>query len=224
MSMKKVLLSLTASAFLLSACGGAEETEQEETTEPDTEEVADSDPEDLEEAEEENTEDVEGTEEIEPEESNEGETEETELGTLTTHSQVLDIGETQESGPFNITLLNASLADLVVSDEFAEWFDTPEVVVVAMEIDVENTTGDTNAIYPDQGTIVTNTGKQVDADLLMSDDVGGDFLGEVTKSGTVFFFFEEDPAAIENVRYVIGGGFTENFESLGEDLEFSVDF
>lgn len=224
MSIKKLLLGLTASAFVLSACGGEEAPE--ETTEPETEEVADSEPEDLAETEEENQEDedVEETEELEPEESEEGESEETELGTLTTHSQILDINETQENGAFNISLINASLADLVVSDEFADWFESPEVTMVAMEIEVENTTGDTNSIYPDQGTIVTNTGQQIDADLLMSDEVGGDFLGEVTKSGTVFFFFEEDPAEIGTVRYIIDSGHDENFESFGEAIEFSVDF
>lgn len=231
MSKTKLLAALTASAFILGACatdegdtGSAdEETENVETvddaeTEADSEETNNESPE--------SDEDEEGEEsaELEPEETTEGETEETELGSLTTYSQVLDINESQENGPFTITLLNANLAELEPSEMYADFFDHDVVTVVGLEVSVENTNGDTNSIYPDQGTIVTNTGNQVDADLFFSDDVGGDFLGEVTKTGTVFFFFDGDTENIDNVRYIISSGHDEDWESFGEDIEFSISF
>lgn len=229
MEMKRLLVTLTASAFILGACGNNEEAtevepeETEEVTEVDESEETDADEtvsEDAEESEEEEEESA----ELEPEETSEGETEETELGSLTTYSQVLDINETLENGPFTITLLNANLAELEVSEEYADFFDQEISTVVGLEVKVENATGDTNSIYPDQGTIVTNTGNQVEADLFFSDDVGGDFLGEVTKSGTVFFFFDGDTESIENVRFVIGSGHGEDWENFGEDIEFAIDF
>lgn len=231
MEIKKLLATLTASAFILGACatdegdtGSAdEETEDVESvddaeTEADSEEANDESPE--------SEEDEEGDEsaELEPEETTEGETEETELGLLTTYGQVLDINESQDNGPFTVTVLNANLTELEPSEMYADFFDYDVVTAVAIEVQVENTVGETNTIYPDQGTIVTNTGNQVDADIFFSDDVGGDFLGEVTKTGTVFFFFDGDTENIDNVRYIIDSGHDEDWESFGEDIEFSISF
>lgn len=231
MEIKKLLVTLTASVFILGACatdegdtGSAdEETEDVESvddaeTEADSEEANDESPE--------SEEDEEGDEsaELEPEETTEGETEETELGLLTTYGRVLDINESQDNGPFTVTVLNANLTELEPSEMYADFFDYDVVTAVAIEVQVENTVDETNTIYADQGTIVTNTGNQVDADIFFSDDVGGDFLGEVTKTGTVFFFFDGDTENIDNVRYIINSGHDEDWESFGEDLEFSISF
>ena len=54
------------------------------------------------------------------------------------------------------------------------------VTVVTINMTASNSTDQTISFYPDQATLVTDTGQQVDADLWFSGNVGGDFLGKVT--------------------------------------------
>lgn len=136
-----------------------------------------------------------------------------------------DINETQSTGPFDITVLNAQINQLEVLDEnLVDLLDGENPAGVSIQIEVANNSEDNNTIYPDQATIVTNNGDQVDSNIWLSDDVGGEFLGEVTKQGIVFFSFDGNAGDIDNVRYVIDGPHDEEFESLGERIEFSIDF
>lgn len=222
MKLHKLVGVIAASALFLGACGSNEDSA---STDPEETEVVNEETESDGETTEVDEEIDEGTEDLEASDgTDEGEVTESEFGTMTVLSKKLDINETQENGPFQITLMNAQVAHLVPTEDYVEFFGGDDLTVVAVELTVENTVEDTNVIYPDQGTIVTNTSKQVDANMLISDSIGGDFLGEVIKEGTVLFTFEDDPEAIDNVRYIIGSGSDENYENFGEDIEFSIDF
>lgn len=223
MDLKKKIAILTATALFLVACEAEEEQDPNDTTEEidevDSEETEGEEEEDVEESVEEAEEEL-----TEVDDGEEGKVEESEYGRLTIHSLVTDIEETIEDGPFEVTLLNARLAYLEPEEDYVDFFGGEEMTLITFEIEVENLEDETNSIYPDQGTIVTNTGQQIEADLLLSEDVGGEFLGEVIKIGNVQFFLDEDPEEIESVRYVIGSGHNEDFENFGEDFEFEVEF
>lgn len=233
MELRKVFLAGFASTFLLTACGTddtettTDDTEQtteinEETSEEETEENIDEEL--VEEDQEEETEEVVSEDEDSPQQQVGAIIEEDGM-TRTIVATNYGINETLESGPFTVTLLNSQISHLEIDDEeTAEYFGGDDLAMVAFDIEVSNNSDETNVIYPDQGTIVTNTGNQVDADLFMSDSVGGDFFGEVTKSGGVYFFYEGDPEEITTVRYIIRSGSDENFDNFSDDLEFSVDF
>lgn len=227
MELKKLLLLGLASTFILAACDDTEtETETAVKTDDTTEEVVDEETT-------EETEDEEPSEDIEEVVESDEDLPEQQVGdvieddgmTRTVIATSYGINEDLESGPFTVSLRNSQISHLEITDEdTADYFGGDDLVMVSMQLDVQNDSTDTNTIYPDQGTIVTNTGNQIDADIWMSDSVGGDFLGEVTKSGDVFFFFEGDPEEISNVRYIIGSGHDEDFNSFGDDIEFSVDY
>lgn len=234
MELKKVLLTGLASTFLLTACGSDDTEpaadEAEETTETESSEESEAS---AEEETEESTDEDTSDEEAAEEEVEEGDSPEQQVGdvieedgmTRTVVATNYGINETQESGPFTVTLLNAQISHLLIEDaDTAEYFGGDDLALVSFEVEVSNNSEDTNMIYPDQGTIVTNAGDQVEADIFMSDSVGGDFLGEVTKTGGVYFTYEGDPEEITNVRYIVGSGSDENFDNFSEDLEFSIDF
>lgn len=230
MELRKIVLTGLASTFLLAACG----TEDTETASDDLEETETSETEDdiaAEEETEESSDDETSNDELVEEED--GNSPEQQVGDVieedgmkrTVVATNYGINKTLESGPFSVTLINAQVSHLEIENEDnIESFGGDDFAMVAFDIEVSNASEETNAIYPDQGTIVTNTGNQVEADLFMSDTVGGEFMGEVTKSGAVFFFYEGDPEEISNVRYIIGSGQDENFDSFSDNLEFSVDF
>ncbi len=76
-----------------------------------------------------------------------------------------------------------------------------------------------------QATITTNTGEQIESDMLFSEHIDGEFIGAVKKSGTQFFILENsDPNEIEWVRVLISGPSDEDWEDVGEDLDFTVEF
>ena len=60
--------------------------------------------------------------------------------------------------------------------------------------------------------------------MFFSDDVGGDFIGEVIKKGNVSFLLESEAEDITSFKYVIGGPHDEDFESIGEDITFELSF
>jgi len=234
MKLHKNILIFGTSLLLLAACGIDEgSTEDADATEePETEQVAeDTDAEDTgaEESEAETEDTTEGSDESSNEDSDTpeqqaGDVIEAEGGTRTVVATNYNINETVENGPFTVTLQNAQLSQFQPSPDFVDMFGGEDLGMITVQVEVTNNSEDTNTIYPDQGIAVTDTGTQIDADLLMSDDVGGDFHGNVTKSGDVFFFFDGQAKEVSNVRYLVNSGSDENFESFGEDLEFSIDF
>lgn len=212
-----VLLFVVGS--LLVACGGESSNAPENNTEEPTNEgtVADG-------AEEE-AEEVAVNEELEePEEADadSGDVEKTEAGTFTTISET-EINETIESGPFIVTLEKTLVKYAEFNETGQEIFEIPEGTVIAAYFNVENTSEDTWSIYPDQSTLVTDTGKQVNAEIFLADEVGGEFLGQVTKNGAVPFIIEEDAEAIGSFKIVISAPHDENLESDAEDIEFEVE-
>lgn len=226
MKLHKSLLLFGASVLLLTACGGEAGSTDDSgaTDDAETEEVTEDD-ETVETASEKETEESEDNEETaDTPEQQAGDVIETEGGTRTIVATNYGIDETVENGDFIITLKNAQLSQFQPSEDFVEMFGGEDLGMITFQIEVVNDSENTNSIYPDQGIAVTDTGKQIDADLFLSDDVGGDFHGNVTKEGDVFFFFDGNAEDVSNVRYIINSGSDENFESFGEDIEFNVDF
>lgn len=93
--------------------------------------------------------------------------------------------------------------------------DSGAVALVNLSIEVNNTTGKTISIYPDQGTLVVGN-EQVDADLWLSDSVGGDFMAGIMKEGgVVFLVMRTESDAISHVRYMVDAP-SENFDRLAD--------
>lgn len=104
---------------------------------------------------------------------------------------------------------------------FSAWEDV--VTVGLIDLSVTNTTDKKVSVYPDQGTVVAGD-EQVDVDIWLSEDVGGDYFAGVMKQGSVLFGLKRaDVTALDSVRYVVNAPFeAERFESLGEDYEFVI--
>lgn len=94
--------------------------------------------------------------------------------------------------------------------------------MVILEVEAVNNNKDTNAIYTEQGIIVTDTGHQIKTDLFFSDDVGSDFHGEVTKTADIFFFFDDDSSSVKNIRFIVNSAYDKDYPSYREVLEFSI--
>lgn len=99
--------------------------------------------------------------------------------------------ETWEGVKFNIE-------KVVVSDEAPGFDDNGDEIIssaVGVKMTVENLTEDEiYTTYPDQALLVTSTGEQIDADMLLSDHLGGEIHEGVIKQGDIYFYLERGSA------------------------------
>lgn len=217
--MKKLIFSasLVLSLTALAACG--EEETKETTTTEETAATTETEEVEKEAAEEDVSEPVETEEEAV---ATDEEVTESELGKMTVHYKNKEVNQTFESGTVKGSLNKIQVATLEVAPDYKSMFDDQDIVtVVTAEMTAENTVDETVAFYPDQATLVTDTGKQVEADMLLSDSIGGDYLGAVKKEGNVIWVMPHDEG-ITNVAIHIHGASDAEFNSLSEDLKLEV--
>ncbi|WP_173918679.1 hypothetical protein [Halobacillus sp. Marseille-Q1614] len=92
-----------------------------------------------------------------------------------------------------------TIQKIAVSDEAPMIDDNGDEVnssAVGVKMQVENTSDSkVYTTYPDQTTLVTSTGEQVEADMLVSDHLGGEIHEGVIKEGQVVFYLERGHAA-----------------------------
>lgn len=113
-----------------------------------------------------------GEENIEKKKDEQAEVKESEIGKLTIFKKNEEVEAAQEIGPFIVKINKMQVAKLETSEDYKSMFDDKDAVtILALEVEVENKSTETNSIYPDQGTIVTNTKEQKDAHIFLSDDV-----------------------------------------------------
>lgn len=73
--------------------------------------------------------------------------------------------------------------------------DGPLESAVSVRFYIENTTTGLFTTYPDQATLVTSTGEQIEASPWYSDHIGGEIDEGVIKEGAVTWFLERGHAA-----------------------------
>lgn len=94
--------------------------------------------------------------------------------------------------------LKFTIQKAVVSDKAPMLDDNGKEVTssaVGVKMKIENTTADKiYTTYPDQATLVTSTGEQVEADMWLSDNLGGEIHEGVIKEGNIIFYLERGKA------------------------------
>jgi len=117
-----------------------------------------------------------------------------------------------ESGPMKMNISKVTLDPAYQKSAYY-----PTVNAIIMDVTVENTSTDTVSWYTDQGTAVLNTKEQADADTFNSDQVGGDFIGNVVKSGKIVITVKSDLTQISSITYKIDGPHNANYDRVGDD-------
>lgn len=223
--MKKnhLLLSLgLVSVITLAACGEGADTDASasESNDPQTEETASN---------ENNTnedEEVEDEEEKETDsnwETQVGESVETEGGLFTLIARQDQI-ETVETGPMTLDIPQLNVQDVKLSDDLIEFVGFEPTGIIQIDMEVSNTSDDDINFYASQATITTNTGEQLESDMWFSDHIDGEFLGQVNKSGSIYYLLtDSDPEEVESIRIMISAPSTlEDWEDTGEEVDFEV--
>ena len=149
---------------------------------------------------------------------------ESDIGKLTLFKKNDEVEAIQESGPFTVKINKIQISELEVGEKYKRaFFDNKDVVtIVELRVEVENKSTETNIIYPDQGTIVTNTKEQKDTHEEFSAMIGGKYIGEIIREGYIYFVLDSEAEEITSLKYVISGPIDLDGNKLGEDLTFDL--
>lgn len=160
---------------------------------------------------------------VEPaEKKEENKVEKSELGEKTVHFTNKKLGISTKLGPINFKINKVQTSTFKPTADYKQMFDNKDqVTLIAFEVESENTSDATINFHPNQGKLTTNTGEQIDASLVLSEDVGGEFIGKVKKTGNVIFLANSAPEEITDIKFIADAPNDENFESLGE--RYTVD-
>lgn len=103
--------------------------------------------------------------------------------------------------------------------------DKDKVVAVSIEMTARNTKDEDIEFHPNQSILVTDTGEQVEPDIMMMGEVGGEFLGKVEKDGETWWVLDKEDTNIKNVKMIISSPYDmEEYEDIAEEkrLEFEI--
>lgn len=125
--------------------------------------------------------------------------------------------------------LKVSIEKIVVSDNAPGMDDDGNQITtsaVGAKFRIENTTTGKFTTYPDQATLVTSTGEQVEADMFTSDSLGGEIDEGVIKEGDVIFYLNRGHA--EDIKWVklswmATTGGEADFDSEHKDFEVKLE-
>ncbi|PIC65376.1 hypothetical protein CSV79_01785 [Sporosarcina sp. P13] len=149
--------------------------------------------------------------------------EESELGKMTIVYKNKELNENAESGPMKLNVSAVQLANLEVAEDYKGMFDEKDkVTVITVQMKAENTIDETMSFYPDQATLTTDTGDQIDASLVLSDSVGGDFFGKVNKEGNAIFLVDTPAEEIGEISLNIDGSHDESFMNHGDKIKMTI--
>lgn len=156
------------------------------------------------------------------EKKEESKVEKSELGEKTVHFTNKKLGISTKLGPINFKINKVQTSTFKPVEDYKQMFDNKDqVTLIAFEVESENTSDATINFHPNQAKLTTNTGEQIDASLVLSEDVGGEFIGKVKKTGNVIFLANSAPEKITDIKFIADAPNDENFESLGE--RYTVD-
>ncbi|MCR6096727.1 hypothetical protein HXA31_05015 [Salipaludibacillus agaradhaerens] len=153
-----------------------------------------------------------------------GETIENEAGVFTLHARQHNI-DTIETGPIVLDLPQVNAASGEITDQMvAELVGSEEMNYVQVDVEVENTSDEDVTFFVSQATISTNTGEQLERDMLLSDHIDGEMMAGTKHSGSFLFILENSSAEdIETIRIKMSAPINDDWDELGEDIDLEIE-
>lgn len=130
-------------------------------------------------------------------------------------------------GSANLTIEQLHIVDIEPTDDAKQLYfnDEDKVRAVVIDMKAENTSKKDIMFHPNQSVLVTDSGEQVESDMMLMGEVGGDFLGKVTKEGQTWWILKNTSKVIKNIKMIISPP-TDNqtLEDIGKEkrLDFQI--
>ena len=135
------------------------------------------------------------------------------------------VDQTYKIGPLNLTVYGVMTGRFTEFDEeLKAYYDTEDPVDVAMiAYSVENTEDKNINFYVGQSSITTDTKEQIDPDLFVGQEGGGEMLGQVAKEG-VNVYYPNNAEDIKEITWHIADASDENFANIAEGIKLKFTF
>ncbi|ETP70333.1 hypothetical protein G159_02050 [Planococcus glaciei CHR43] len=221
MKLKFWLVSLLVISTFLTACGSesANSNESSENTSSESEETAE---------ETEASKDIEAAEETEQEETNSEDVQEDDSLKATNTYTNKELGITGEIGPIKYEIPGVQLKIMEPKDQAtADLFGVgigEEVHAFTVQVVGENTSDEDMSFYLGQAIAVTNTKEQLEPDMLLSEHIEGEYLGQVRHEGfNVYILKNSKVNELESIELRISAPSDSNYEIVGEDVSHTIE-
>lgn len=133
-----------------------------------------------------------------------------------------------EVGGIKYNFREIQISDIKLeTEQAASMFDAKkgeEVVSVVFNTEIENTQDKDVDFFIDQAKLITNTKQQVESDVLLSDDIGGELLGKVKKEGNIVYVLKNTKAKdLKTLELRIDAPVdSETYDKLGDDIKLNL--
>lgn len=129
-------------------------------------------------------------------------------------------------GSMNLYISELHIVDIKPTESSKTFFnDQNNARAIIMYMKAENTSEQDITFHPNQSIIVTDTGEQVEPEMMMMGEVGGDFLGKVTKEGQTWWLLKNLDKDVKKVKLIISPPQnTDTYEKQDKErrLEFDI--
>ncbi|KGX85043.1 hypothetical protein [Pontibacillus litoralis] len=217
--MKKLLFLFLAMVFavVLTACGNDDSSSENKDDAKAADESSNED------ATKEKDSEKMTTEENESKEASVGDVVTNEGGEMTLVSRTDDVG-TFESGPIKLTINKANGVSGKLKGDLAAMMETEEIEYIQVDMKVENNSEENIEFYASQAVMTTNTGEQLEPDMLMSDHIDGEYIGAVNKEGSSYYILKNSKAEdVESIRLIFSAPQDTDWENVGEEIDIEID-
>lgn len=134
------------------------------------------------------------------------------------------IGNTMSIGPMEFSVNHVALIELETSQEAKDYYlDEPadQVKLLAVDVEATNTTEDDVSFYPGS-YLTTDSGEQLESDMMFSTWLGDDFLGDVSMGGTMYYVLSDAEAEVSEVTYIIDAPYDyDDMDDLAEEERYT---
>lgn len=137
------------------------------------------------------------------------------------------VDQTFEQGPLKITIDGMYIGRIknITDEDVKAYYNTDEPInVAAISYKIENTSDDTYVFYIGQSPITTDSKEQIDPDLLVSEEAGGNVLGQTIKEGLSIYYPKSNLEEIKDITWHIKEANTEDFQTKVDGIKIKFTF
>ncbi|ANU24883.1 hypothetical protein BCM40_12925 [Planococcus donghaensis] len=221
--MKKWFIPVVISSIVLAGCGSdttkiSDESENTTTTASEQDSTTDN----------EKTESEGESEEVEEAAEIDEDVQEDDSMKATNTYTNKELGITGEVGPMKYEIPGIQLKVIEPKDQAtADLFEVAvgdEVHAFTIQLVGENTSEEDMSFYLGQAVAITNTKEQLDPDMILSEYIEGEYMGQVRHEGhNVYILKNSTVDQLESIELRIMAPMDSNYETVGEDVSHKIE-